>query len=182
MSNDITDDDLISDLIDSATAIVEQELGGLSLYTQSWKQYQQGGIDIIQLQRFPVVGTPTISYYESFDTVTATNITATTYFRVLEDELYHVDSYWSRGRNGDGYVIEYDVGLFNASNYNSSNDLRLPTFKTAILRTCYWLYEQREESVINESGMNWKVTYQEQGLPMGIKRLLQPFRRAKGML
>lgn len=181
LSSDTTDDSLVEQLIDSATAIIEQELGGLALYHQTWTQYQQGGCETIELMKQPVIGVPTVSYFESFDTVTATNITYTTHFRVLEDELYHADGYFDVGREGDGYKIEYDVGVFTASNYTSSNDPRLDVFKTAICRTVAWLYDNREEHVVSISEGNWKVTYGD-NLPQGIKRLIMPFNTGKNLI
>lgn len=169
------DDDLITDIVNGSTAVIEKELGGISLYEQTWKQYQQGGCETIELLRSPIIGTPTVSYYPSFSTVTATNVTATTYFRAVENELYHVDGYWDEGRAGDGYVIEYTTGLFTASNYTSSDNPVLGTFKTAILRTCAWLFEQREEHVGTVNEGQWSVTYDNENLPQGIKRLVMPF-------
>lgn len=183
LSSDTTDDDLVEQLINGATAIIERELGGLAIYEQTWKQYQKGGCETIELLRQPVIGTPTVSYYDDFDTVTATNITATSHFRVLENELYHADGYFKEGRDGDGYVIEYDVGMFTASNYTSSNDPRLDTLKTAILRTVALMYEQREENVTSVSEGNWKVTYNNSDrLPEGILRLIMPLHVGKNLI
>lgn len=181
LSSDTTDDTFVEQLIDSATAMIERELGGIALYHQTWTQYQQGGCETIELMRSPVIGVPTVSYYESFDTVTATNITYTSHFRTLEDELYHADGYFDAGREGDGYKIEYDVGMFTASNYTSSSDPRLDTFKTAICRTIAYLYENREEHIDSISEGNWKVTYDKQ-LPQGIKRLIMPFHSGRGLI
>jgi hypothetical protein len=181
LSSDTTDDDLVEDLVSASQGIIERELGGLALVTQGITQYQKGGIETIELMREPVIGTPTISYYSDFDTVTATNITATTYFRVVENELYHADGYWEEGRNGDGYTIQYDAGYFTASNYTNSSDPALNVFKTAILRTVAWLYEQREEHVERSSEGEWSVSYANE-LPMGIKRLVQPYHTGKGLI
>lgn len=181
LSSDTTDDDLVDDLISASQGILERELGGLALVTQSWRQYQQGGVETIELMREPVIGTPTVSYYADFDTVTATNITATTYFRVVENELFHTDGYFDEGRQGDGYTIDYDVGMFTASNYTSSTDPALNTFKTAILRTVAWLYEQREEHVERVNEGEWSVSYSNE-LPNGIKRLVMPFHTGKNLI
>lgn len=181
LSSDTTDDDLVEDLVSASQGIIERELGGLALVTQSVRQYQKGGVETIELMREPVIGTPTVSYYSDFDTVTATNITATTYFRAVENELYHTDGYWQEGRNGDGYTIDYDVGYFTASSYTSSQDPALNVFKTAILRMIAWLYEQREEHVITNKEGQWSVSYAGE-LPNGIKRLVMPYHTGKGLI
>lgn len=181
LSSDTTDDTLVEQLITSATGIIERELGGVSIYTQTWLQYQQGGCDVIELMREPVIGTPTVSFYSDFETVTATTITATTTFRNIDNELYHVDGYWERGRNGDGYTIEFDTGVFTASTVTSSQDPRLSVFKTAILRTVAWLYEQREEHVTSIREGEWSVDYSSE-LPNGIKRLIMPYHSGRGLI
>ena len=177
-----TDDDLIESAIKCATGIIEEELGGISIYTQSWKQYQQGGCDVIELERYPIIGTPTVSYYSKFNTVTATNITATTHFRAVQNDLHHVDGYWDYGRAGDGYTIEYDSGAFTASNFTTSNDPKLHVFKKAIARTVAWLYEQREEGVTKVVEENWEVEYVKGDLPEGIRRLIMPYCRGGNLI
>lgn len=181
-SSDTTDDSLVDQLIVASTDAIENYLGGLKMYQQTWKQYQQGGCDTIQLMKSPIIGVPTVSYYSDFDTVTATNITYTTYFRAVVDELYHSDGYWDAGREGDGYIIQYDVGIFTASNYTSSNDPRLNTFKTAIGRTLAFLYENREEYITQVSEGNWKVTYDVDKLPVGVTSLLMPYDTGRNIL
>jgi len=181
MSSDTTDDDIVEDLISASQGIIERELGGLSLVPTGITQYQRGGVETIELMRVPVIGTPTVSYYENFETVTATNITATTHYRVVQNELYNVNGYWEEGRNGDGYTIQYEAGYFTASNYTSSTDLALNVFKTAILRTVAWLYEQREEGITNIKEGEWSVTYDKE-LPSGIKRLIMPYHTGKGLI
>lgn len=179
MSSNDTDDNLVDDLISASQGILERELGGLALVTQGITQYQKGGVETIELMREPIIGTPTISYYESFDS-TATSLTASS-VRAVQNELYHTDGYFQEGREGDGYVIQYDVGYFTASNYTSSTDPALNTFKTAILRTVAWLYEQREEHVERLGEGNWNVSYSGD-LPNGIKRLVMPYHTGKGLI
>ena len=181
MSSDTTDDNLVDSLIKASQGIIERELGGIALITTGYTQYQQGGVDTIELMRSPVIGTPTVSYYDDFATVTATTITATTHFKVVEDELYHVDNYFEAGREGDGYTIVYDAGYFTASNYTTSDDNALGVFKTAILRTVAWLYEQREENVVSIGEGQWNVSYSDE-LPNGIKRLIMPYHSYKGLI
>ena len=182
IGSDTTDDALIDGLISSAVGMIEREAGGIALCTQTWKQTQQGGCKVIKLMRQPVQGVPTVSYYDSFNTVTATNITYTSDFKVVQPNvLVHADGYFQQGRDGDGYEIKYDVGMFTASNYTSSSDPRLNMFKTAILRTIAWLYEQREENVTGIKEGQWSVTYANE-LPMGIKRLIMPIHSGQGLI
>lgn len=180
LSSDTTDDDLVEDLISASQGILERELGGLALVTTGFTQYQKGGCDTIELMREPIIGTPTMSYYEDFTTVTATSLTASS-IRAVQNELYHVDGYFDAGRDGDGYVIQYDAGYFTASNYTTSTDPALNVFKTAILRTVAWLYEQREEHITSMNEGEWSVSYSGE-LPNGIKRLVMPYHCGRGMI
>jgi uncharacterized phiE125 gp8 family phage protein len=181
IGSDTTDDSLVDDLIKASTSIIERECGGIAICEQTWKQYQKGGVETIELMRQPVIGTPTVSDYEDFDTVTATNITVTSYFRTIENELVHVDGFFEEGRDLDGYTITYKAGKYTASSYTSSDDPDLGVLKTAILRTMAWLYEQREEHVTKIGEDNWNVTY-DGNLPMGIKRLIMPMHTGKGLI
>ena len=180
LSSDTTDDDLVDMLISASHGIIERELGGIALVQTGFTQYQEGGCETIELMREPIIGTPTVSYYNDFDTVTATSLTAST-VRTVENELYHIDGYFEVGRKGDGYTIQYDAGYFTADNYTSSNDNSLADFKTAILRTFGWLYEQREEHVERYGEDNWNVSYSGE-LPNGIKRLIMPYHTSKGLI
>lgn len=180
LSSDTTDDDLVEMLISASHGIIERELGGIALIQTGFTQYQEGGCETIELMREPIIGTPTVSYYSDFDTVTATSLTAST-VRAVENELYHIDGYFEVGRKGDGYTIQYDAGYFTADNYTSSNDNALADFKTAILRTFGWLYEQREEHVERYGEDNWNVSYSGE-LPNGIKRLIMPYHTSKGLI
>ena len=181
LGSDTTDDNLLDDLAKTATGIIERELGGIAICEQTWKQYQQGGCETIKLMRGPVIGVPTVSYYEDFDTVTATNITYTSYCRVIDNEITHVDGYFEEGREGDGYTITYKAGMFTASDYTNSSKQELQAFKTAILRTIAYLYENREEHVVAVSEGNWKVTYSGD-LPEGVRRIIMPFHSGEGLI
>ena len=181
MGSDTTDDNLIDDLIKAAITVIERECGGLAICDQTWKQYCKGGVETIELLRQPVLGVPTVSYYEDFDTVTATNITYSTYFRVVENELHHVDGFFEQGRDGDGYTITFKTGLFTASDYTSSSRQELQVLKTAICRTIAFLYENREEYVTRVSEGNWSVSY-DGNLPIGIKALIMPLHTGKGLI
>lgn len=181
LSSDTTDDNLVDQLTKAATAIVERECGGLAICEQTWTQYQQGNCKTIELMRQPVIGIPTVSYYEDFSTVTATNITYSSNFRVVGNELYNVDGYWEKGREGDGYTIVYNAGMFTTSTYTSSTDQRLKSMKSIICRIVAYLYENREEYVNSISEGTWKVTYDGQ-LPIGIKLLCMNFHTGKGII
>jgi uncharacterized phiE125 gp8 family phage protein len=180
LSSDTTDDDLVQILIKAATAIVEREAGGLAICEQSFKQYQQGGCDLIELNRQPVLSVSTVSYYEDFDSTIEVLVEGTDY-RVFDNELYHADDYFDEGRAGDGYTIEFTAGMFTASTYTSSTRQELQSMKTIILRIVAYLYENREEFLVNVSEGTWKAVYDMQ-LPMGIKYLIMPFHTAKGLI
>jgi uncharacterized phiE125 gp8 family phage protein len=182
LGSDTTDDSLVDDLIASAIGVVEKECGGIAICQQTWRQYQKGGIETIRLQREPLIGVPTVSYYSDFDTVTATNITYTTYVRAVQNELFHTDGYFEQGRDGDGYIITYDAGMYTTSTYTASNDPKLKQLKTAVFRIGAWLYEQREENITDIKENNWSVTYDNKELPMGIKRLLMPLHTGRGII
>lgn len=182
LDSDLTDDDnLVDSLISASQNIIEETLGGLSLYEKTIQQSQQGGCHAIELMYEPVIGTPTVSYYEDFDTVTASNITFSTHFRNVGSKLYHVDGYWDRGRDGDGYVITYNTGLFTASNVTNSNDNRLQVFKTAMLRLIARMYEQREDQATNVKEGNWSVSYDDKDM-YDIKKLIMPFHTGRGLI
>lgn len=181
LSSDTTDDDLVDFLINASTAIAERECGGLAICEQTWTQKQQGNCETIELMRQPVIGVPTVSYYDDFSTVTATNITYTSHFRTVGNELYHVDGYWEKGREGDGYTITYNTGMFTASTYTSSTDQRLQSMKTLICRIVAYLYENREEYISSVSEGTWKVAYNND-LPTGIKLLCMNFHTGKGLI
>lgn len=181
MCSDTTDDTFIDDLIKASTSIIERELGGLAICEQTYKQYQKGCVETIELLRQPIIGIPTVSYYEDFEDTVAINITYSSYFRVVENELHHVDGYFEEGRDGDGYTITFKCGLFTTSTYTSSDRQELQVLKTAICRMVAYLYENREEYVNNISEGNWKVTY-DGNLPIGIKTLIMPFHTGKGLI
>jgi len=175
------DDDLIDSLIDASTSVIERELGGYAIYEQTWTQYQRGGCRTIELLRTPLLSTPTVTYHESFSDTTATTLVSGTDFKSVHDELYHTDGYFDLGRDGDGYTVEYTVGLVTASTVTSSDNPDIQMLKTAILRTVAWLYEQREEHSIDIQEENWRMKYSLK-LPNGIRRLLMPFHTGKGLI
>ena len=183
IGTDTTDDTLVDTLIATATGIIEREAGGVALCPQTWQQTQTGGCKEFTLLRQPVSGTPTVSYYDDFDTTTATNITYSTDFKVVApNRLIHADGYFEKGRDGDGYTIRFECSLFTASSYTNSNDTRLGIYKTAILRTIAWMYEQREEHVASANEGGWSVNYNAVDLPLGIRRLIMPVHTGEGIL
>lgn len=181
LGSDTADDNLIDDMIKGCTSVIERELGGKAICNQKWKQYQKGGIETIELLRTPVIGIPSVSYYEDFDTVTATNITYSDYFRVVENNLVHIDGFFESGRDLDGYVITFQAGLFTASDYTSSSKQELQVFKNAINRLIAFMYENREEYMMEVQEGEWKVSYDGQ-LPIGVKNLIMPFHSGMGLI
>jgi hypothetical protein len=181
VNDDTEDNDLITHLIKSSQGIIEKELGNIALTPQTWIQYQTGGVETIELLVSPIIGIPTVSYFQDFNTVTASDITYSTSFRNIDNDLYHADGYWEKGRDGDGYTITFVAGKYTNSNYLTSNEAELQTFKIAILRTIAWLYEQREEHVTDIKEGNWSVSY-DGNLPVGIKRLLMPYHSGRGLI
>jgi|GEM_PF-3429119 len=177
------DDDLVDAMKRACVGMIENGSGGISICPQIWKQKQTGGVEKIKLLRQPIQGIPTVSYYESFDTVTATNITYSTYFRkVSPNLLVNVDGYFPYGRDSDGYEITFETSLFTASNYTSSSDPRHGMLKTAILRTLAWMYEQREEYVTQIGEGEWSVNYDFNLLPSSIKALVMPLHSGEGLI
>lgn len=181
LDSDTTDDTLVDSLIEASTSIVERECGGIAICEQTWKQQQKGGCKTITLLREPIIGVPTVSFYEEFETTTASNITYSDYFKTVDNELYHVDGYWEEGRDGDGYTITFKAGLFTANDYTTTNNPDLDLIKLAIYRISAWLYEQREETMTSISEGNWAVNYTQE-LPQGIKRLLMPISTGRGLI
>lgn len=181
MGSDTTDDSLFDDLIKSATSIIERECGGLAICEQTWKQYQKGGIETIELLRQPVIGVPTVSYYEDFDDTVPVNITYSSYCRIVDNTLYHVDGFFNEGRDGDGYTITFKTGLFTSSTYTSSDLQELQVLKIAICRTIAFLYENREEYLTKINEGEWSVSYDGE-LPIGIKTLIMPIHTGKGLI
>lgn len=181
MGSDTTDDNLISDLIKSTAKMIEHECGGLCICEQTWKQYQKGGVETIELQRSPLIGTPTVSYYDDFEDTVPVNITYSSYFRVVENELHHLDGFFEQGRDGDGYTITFKTGLFTASTYTSSDKQELQILKTAQLRAIAFLYENREKYITAISEGNWSVTYNAE-LPIDVKTFIMPLHTGNGLL
>lgn len=168
-----TDDTLIADLIKSAQSFLETETG-LAICPQTWRQLEVGGCDTIELIKQPVISVDEVKYFDDFEEMTGSLLTVSVDFRLAGNILIHEDAYWEQQRDMDGYKIKYTAGLFTSSNYTSSTDLRLSTFKICGLRFIAWLYENREMycTEINES---FSIKYDFNKIPQDIIRMLRPY-------
>jgi hypothetical protein len=180
IGSDNTDDALINDLIKTATRIIEHECGGLVIYKQTFEQYTTGGCKVIKLLRQPIIGTPTVSYSEDFDS-TATNLVYLTDFRKVNNVLYHSDGYFKKGRDGDGYKITFDAGIFQDGSHSSSTRQETNDLRIAIYRTIAFLYENREEYLTQIKEGQWSVAYDNK-FPIGIKLLIMQFHTGNGLI
>lgn len=172
------DDDLINVITLASQKAIETQLGGTPIIECDFEQRQRGGCKNIKLLRQPVNGIPTVSYYESFNTVTASNITYSTHFRNVNETLISVDGWFETGRDKDGYTIAFKAGMYDSSNYDSADE----GLKMAVKRISGYLYENREEGAIDVSEANWKVKYSWEDDPMGVKYLLMPFNEGYGIM
>jgi uncharacterized phiE125 gp8 family phage protein len=110
-----TDDNLIADILKTSHFFVETQIQKC-LCSQSFKQMQQGGIDKIRLLKCPIVGTPTVTIYEEFDS--AGEVLTSSDVRIVDNVLLHVNKWFDEYRAMDGYVIEYDVGMFDTDDFS----------------------------------------------------------------
>lgn len=170
---DSTDDTLIADLIKTSQGFIETETG-LSIVLQQVKQKQEGDCDVIELVKRPVISVDEVKYFDDFDETTGTLLTESIDFRLVDNLLIHEDDYWIQQRAYDGYQIKYTVGLFTSSNYTSSTDNRLSTFKTCALRFVAWLYENREMYAV-EINDSFQIKYDQTKVPQDIIRMLRPY-------
>jgi hypothetical protein len=181
IGDDNTDDGLIYDLIKTATSIIEHEAGGLCIYEQTFEQKLTGDVEEIELLRQPVIGIPTINYYEEFTTTTPEELQNLIDFRISGNTLYHKDGKFPKGRDGDGYTIIYKAGLFQNGSHTNSNNREIQLAKIAMLRIIGYLYENREEYANHIKEGEWQITY-DGNLPMGIKRLIMPIHTGLGLI
>lgn len=173
------DDSLIGDLLAVSAKFVESQINQVLVET-GFVQKQTGGCNTLELVKSPLVGNPVVEYYEKFDSVASLK-TISTDFRVVENELHNVNSYWSSGRQGDGYSITYTAGMFTAGSYTSSTDKNLQIIKTAMLRFCAWLYESREEFSGDLSEDNFTQKFSKD-VPNGIINSLMPLCDGRNIL
>jgi len=169
-----TDDDLLTSLIKSVRVQIETELGGINIIRRNMIQKQTGGVEFIELLRQPVNSISSVIYFEDFD---STGETVTDY-RVVNNILYHRDSFFRVGRPADGYVITYNAGLItDAVNAN----LSVPNnIKTAMQRVIAYLYENRQQYATTYSEGGWSITYNKE-MRHEINLLLMPSHSGRGI-
>ena len=159
------DDSLIDDIVMASQKVLQNQLGGFSIVTESWRQTQNGGVENIDLLRWPVLGTPTVTFFENFNDLTGSVLTSNSDFRRVEETLYHSSRFFREGREGDGYIIDFDTGMFTASAIGQVD----PALKNAVMRMGAFLYENREEFAVSISEGNWSISYDMSKDPAGIK-------------
>lgn len=172
--NHTEDDLLIELLIKSSVNSIESVIHKV-IHKSTFIQKQNGGIDKIKLLKCPVTSTPTITYCENFDS-TGTSLAVTTDFRLVGNMLYHVDNYFTAGRDGDGYSIEYDSGLFTSS--TDDNSMEYTVIKNVMMRLTAFLYENRQQYCTNFNEENWAINYNLTDIPMEYKTMLLPLRES----
>ena len=165
------DDTLITQLIEASILFVENYTG-FKTSPETWEQSETGGVNKVTLDLAPIDSINSVMEYDDFDS-TGSLLTAST-FRRSGNDLIHVNGYWPKQRDVDGYVVNYTVGAWLAS------DRRIEALKTAALRCVGWLYENREEFVVNVQE-SFNVQYDFNSVPAGVKRLLNPFMRNVGI-
>ena len=174
--NYTADDGLIADIIKSGHFFIESQIHKC-LTLQTWIQKQQGGCETIKLLKCPVIGSPSVTIYEEFDS-TGETLTINTDFRMVDNILYSVNNFFTQYRPGDGYVIEYDCGIYTSSSYTSSNDSERTVIKNIITRISAFLYENRQMFCQNFNEENWSINYSYIDLPVEIRHLLNPMRQS----
>lgn len=165
-----TDDTLISTILKTSEFIAENIIHK-SIQAKSFEQYIDGYdynndkyLTEIKLLNAPIVGIPTVTIYELYNSTG----TAYTAFRMVDNVMY-ANSYFSKGRKGDGYKIEFDCAITNAQ--------ELEVIKNVILRQSAFLYENRETYLIQHSEENWSVNYNLSDVPIEFTRILAPIRQ-----
>ncbi len=179
------EDELVEIFISGAVGKIEQELGGVALAQQTWKQTQTGNCEYIKLFRLPIIEISEIKYYETFESEGET-IDTNDYRIIQPNKIIHKDGRFKGGRDKNAYEITFDCGLFTASNYTDINNNKLNALKTAILRTVSWMNEQRTEFQSGSMEGDWSTQYNQQILgrllPIGIKHLIMPFHSGEGLI
>lgn len=166
-----TDDTLISTILKTSEFIAENIIHK-SIQAKSFEQYIDGydydndlHLKKIKLYNAPIVGTPTVTIYELYNS----EGTAYTAFRMVDNVMYTTNNYFTKAREGDGYKIEFDCAISNAQ--------ELEVIKNVILRQSAFLYENRETYLIQHSEENWGVNYNLNDVPIEFKRMLAPIRQ-----
>lgn len=165
------DNSLITLLIKSSVNSIENVIHKV-IHKSTFIQKQTGGTSKIKLMKCPVIGTPTVTYCENFNS-TGTTITD---FRIVNNILYHADNYFISGREGDGYSIEYDTGLFSSS--TDDNSMEYTTIKNVMARLTAYLYENRQQYCTNFNEENWAINYNTNDIPLEFKTMLLPLRES----
>jgi hypothetical protein len=165
-----TDDILIETILKTSEFICENIIHK-SIQAKSFEQYIDGydfpnnkHLTKIKLLNAPIVGTPTVTIYELYDSTGA----AYTNFRMVDNVMYPYAKYFTKGREGDGYKISFDCAI--------SDNQELEVIKNVILRQAAYLYENREMYLTQHSEENWSVNYDLINTPMEFKRILAPLR------
>jgi hypothetical protein len=172
--NNSVDDSLIDLLIKSSIGSIENVIHK-QISKASFSQKQNGGITNIKLLKCPVIGTPTIYFNETFDS-TGTLLVSNADFRLVGNVLYHTNDYFIEGRQGDGYSISYDAGLFTSS--TDDNSMEYTIIKNCMLRMVAFLYENRQQYCTNYNEENWAINYNYMDIPVEVKNMLLPFRES----
>lgn len=174
ISHDV-DNDLIELILKNANHIIENIIHK-SIVKASYKQQQSGGTNNIKLLKVPIIGNPTVTYYEFFDTTTGTILTINTDYRIVGNILHNANYYFSKGRDGDGYTIEYDSGLFESA--TDDNSMEYSVIKNCMLRLSSFFYENRQQYCTNFNEENWSISYNMTDIPIEIKNALMPLRQS----
>lgn len=170
--NHTNDDSLITTLINTSVNSAENIIHK-AICKSGYTQKQNGGINELKLMRCPVIGSPTVTHYDTFDS-TGSSLILNTDFRIVGNVLYHADNYFVKGRRGDGYKIEYEAGLFTSSVDDKS--MVYSACKTFMARCVAYLYENRQMYCTNFNEENWSIAYNTNDIPIEIKSILLPFR------
>lgn len=167
------DDALIGIIIKSTSNAIENTIHKV-IHKSGFTQKQQGNCNEIKLIKCPLTGTPTVTYYETFSS-TGTILTLNTDYRIVDNKLYHINDYFIEGRQGDGYKIDYEVGLF--TNATDDDSMEYTVIKNCMLRLSAFLYENRQQYCTQYNEENWSISYNFADVPLEIKSMLAPLRQ-----
>lgn len=166
IGNTADDTLIVSGIIPAAHRWAEIALNR-DVMSKQWQYTLEGGQDIIDLPRGPVISIDEVKYYDSFES-TGQLLTESSDFRLAGDCLYHNDDYWDKMRGGDGYTIKYTAGMFTGSEDSTIyNSIRI-----AMMKFAYWLYENREMYVSGYSE-GFTVSYDKNSVPPEITAMLR---------
>lgn len=172
VNNNSTDDSLIGILIKSSVNTIENVINKV-IHKSTFVQKQSGGVDKIILIKSPVNEITSLTYYESFDSE-GEELEENSDFRRVGNILYHANNYFISGRDGDGYSIEYDAGLFDSATDDNSTEYTV--IKTVMMRLVSYLYENRQQYCTNFNEENWSISYNTNDIPFELKTMLFPLR------